>query len=159
MEVGNDYFVIFLCLHLIKQNEVDIYDIPIARITQQYLEYIQLMEKLDLEVAGEFILMAATLIRIKARMLLPPVPGEEEDPRSELVLALLEHQRYQEAALDLVALENKQSLYHPRVDFGYLPLPEPVLDQIGGDFIGEGRGGQWFVEGILRGHRLQRHNH
>ena len=117
-----------LLLYLIKQEEIDIYDIPIARITQQYLEYIQLMEKLDLEVAGEFILMAATLIRIKARMLLPPVPGEEEDPRSELVLALLEHQRYQEAALDLVALENKQSLYHPRADFGYLPLTEPVLE-------------------------------
>src|SRR5262249_8011932 len=83
-----------LLLHLIKRDEIDIYDIPIAHITQQYLSYIELMRQLDLEVAGEFLVMAATLMRIKAKMLLPlPAVGEEEDegdPREELVQRLVE---------------------------------------------------------------------
>ncbi len=81
-----------LLLHLIKRDEVDIYDIPIAHITQQYLAYLELMRAFDLEVAGEFLVMAATLMRIKAKMLLPlPAVGEEEDegdPREELVQRL-----------------------------------------------------------------------
>ncbi len=117
-----------LLLYLIRQEKIDICDIPIAQITRQYLEYIQLMEKLDLEVAGEFILMAATLIRIKAKFLLPPVPGEEEDPRAELVQALLEHERFQKAASDLASLEQKQALFHPRSDFSFLPLAEPMVE-------------------------------
>ncbi len=117
-----------LLLFLIRQEEIDIYDIPIAKITEQYLEYIEMMERLDLEVAGEFILMAATLIRIKAKMLLPPVPGEEEDPRTELVQALLEHQRFQRAAGDLSDLEKIQSQYFPRADFSYLPVVEPIVE-------------------------------
>ena len=84
-----------LLLHLIKRDEVDIHDIPIAHITQQYLEYIELMRQLDLDVAGEFIVMAATLMRIKAKMLLPvPKVDEEEDegdPRDELVQRLIEY--------------------------------------------------------------------
>ena len=93
-----------LLLHLIRKNEVDIYDIPIALITQQYLEYIDLMQELNLDVAGEFMVMAATLIHIKSKMLVPVNPteaeGEEEteDPRDELVRRLLEFQRYKEAA-------------------------------------------------------------
>ena len=91
-----------LLIHLIKQNEVNIYDIPIALITSQYLEYLDLMEELDLDVAGEFVVMAATLIHIKSRMLLPrPDPGQEdaeEDPREVLVRRLLEHQKYKAAA-------------------------------------------------------------
>lgn len=93
-----------LLLHLIKKNEVNIYDIPIAMVTAQYLETIQLMQELDLDIAGEFLVMAATLIHIKSKMLVPIEPteveGEEEgiDPREELVQRLLEFQRYKEAA-------------------------------------------------------------
>jgi segregation and condensation protein A len=91
-----------LLIHLIKTNEVNIYDIPIALITAQYVEYLGLMQELDLDVAGEFLVMAATLIHIKSRMLLPrPDPGQEdpeEDPREALVRRLLEHQRYRAAA-------------------------------------------------------------
>ena len=95
-----------LLLHLIKKNEVDIVDIPISLITQQYLESIDMMHMLDLDVAGEFILMAATLMHIKSKMLLPPdetEEGEEEegDPREELVRRLLEYRKYKEAAREL----------------------------------------------------------
>ncbi|MBJ6727536.1 segregation and condensation protein A [Geomesophilobacter sediminis] len=97
-----------LLLHLIKKNEVDIYNIPIAAITAQYLEYVELMKELNLDVAGEFLVMAATLLQIKSRMLLPPDPDDEEaaeveDPRAELVRRLLEYQRYREAATTLVS--------------------------------------------------------
>ena len=91
-----------LLLHLIKQHELSIYDIPIALITQQYLDYIDLMQELNLDVAGEFLVMAATLIHIKSRMLLPrPDPAQEdpeEDPREALVRRLLEHQKFKAAA-------------------------------------------------------------
>ena len=93
-----------LLLHLIKKHEVDIYDIPIALITQQYLEYIDLMQELNLDVAGEFLVMAATLIHIKSRTLLPrPDPTQEdgqpeEDPREALVRRLLEQQKFKAAA-------------------------------------------------------------
>lgn len=93
-----------LLLYLIKKDEIDIYDIPIARITQQYLEYVQLLETLNIEIAGDFLVMAATLIYIKSKMLLPPEPkveGEEdlhEDPRAELVEQLLEYQKFKSAA-------------------------------------------------------------
>ncbi|MBS1819586.1 MAG: segregation/condensation protein A [Acidobacteria bacterium] len=93
-----------LLLHLIKKNEVNIYDIPISMITAQYLETLQLMQELDLDIAGEFIVMAATLIHIKSKMLLPrpetaaTVEGDEEDPREQLVRRLLEHQKFKAAA-------------------------------------------------------------
>ena len=93
-----------LLLHLIKRNEVNVYDIPIALITRQYLDALHLMEQLDLDVAGEFLVMAATLIHIKSRMLLPRpetaagVEGDTEDPRDALVRRLLEHQKYKAAA-------------------------------------------------------------
>ena len=94
-----------LLLYLIRKNELDICDIPINEITQQYLEYIQIMKELNLEVAGEFIAMAATLIYIKSRMLVPQYNehGEEvnDDPRKELVAQLIEYQRYQEAGKQL----------------------------------------------------------
>jgi segregation and condensation protein A len=95
-----------LLLYLIRKEEIDIYDIPIQRITQQYLDYIKKMKELDLEVAGEFVAMAATLIHIKSRMLLPTYDEngevvEVEDPRKELVQKLLEYQKYQEAAQKL----------------------------------------------------------
>jgi segregation and condensation protein A len=93
-----------LLLHLIRKSEVNIYDIPIALITEQYLGYIKLMEEMNLDVAGEFLVMAATLIHIKSRTLLPrPDPsqddtGPEEDPREALVRRLLEHEKYKAAA-------------------------------------------------------------
>lgn len=92
-----------LLLYLIRKNEVDIYDIPIALITEQYLDYLDLMTVLNLDVAGEFLVMAATLAKIKSKMLLPPSidseEGEEgEDPRAELMEHLLEYQQYREVA-------------------------------------------------------------
>lgn len=95
-----------LLLHLIKKNEVDIYNIPIAEISRQYLDYIDVMRELNLDVAGEFLVMASTLIQIKSQMLLPnPQDGEGEedqgeDPRAELVRRLLEYGKYREAAID-----------------------------------------------------------
>lgn len=94
-----------LLLHLIRENKIDIYDIPIALITHQYLEYLEIMKELNLDIAGEFLVMAATLIHIKSRMLLPvdeEIPEEErEDPRFELVQRLLEYQAFKEASLAL----------------------------------------------------------
>jgi segregation and condensation protein A len=95
-----------LLLYLIRKEEMDIFDIKIHEITKQYLEYIKLMKELDLEVAGEFIAMASTLIHIKSRMLLPQYDEngeviETEDPRKELVQRLLEYQKYQEAGKSL----------------------------------------------------------
>jgi segregation and condensation protein A len=93
-----------LLIHLIRKNEMNIYDIPIALITRQYLDTIQLMQELDLDVAGEFLVMAATLIHIKSKMLLPRPDtaagedGEAEDPRDALVRRLLEHQKFKAAA-------------------------------------------------------------
>ncbi len=98
-----------LLLHLIKKHEMDIYDIPIAEITTQYLAALDAMKSLNLDVAGEFLLMAATLLHIKSRLLLPQpeedeAEEEEEDPRAELVRRLLEYQKYKEAAADIEAL-------------------------------------------------------
>ena len=91
-----------LLLDLIRKQEINIYDIPIAKITQQYLDYLRLLEDMNIDVAGEFVLMAATLIYIKSRMLLPPdptaPPEEQEDPRLELVHRLLEHEQFKNAA-------------------------------------------------------------
>jgi segregation and condensation protein A len=91
-----------LLLHLIRQEQVSIYDIPIARITAEYLRYLQLMQQLDIAVAGDFLVMAASLIELKTKMLLPRDPfaleEEEEDPRKDLVDQLLEYQKYKAAA-------------------------------------------------------------
>jgi len=106
-----------LLLHLIKENKIDIYDIPIALITGRYLQYIEMMKELNLELAGEFLVMAATLIQIKSRMLLPPdeeVSSEEqEDPRLELVNRLLEYQAFKEAASNLRKREEEwMNVFH-----------------------------------------------
>src|SRR5437870_3513400 len=126
-----------LLLHLIKRDEIDIYDIPIAHITQQYLQYLELMHKLDLEVAGDFLVMAATLMRIKAKMLLPlPAVDEEEqpgDPREELVQRLIEYRQFKEAASTLRSREDERRLVHERGmlpgedDAGPLPLARVSL--------------------------------
>jgi len=99
-----------LLLHLIKKNELDIYNIPMAEITRQYLDYLDVMRELNLDVAGEFLVMASTLIQIKSQMLLPQLidsieEEQGEDPRAELVRRLLEYDRYREASLLLVARE------------------------------------------------------
>lgn len=115
-----------LLLNLINKAKVDIYDIPIVLITEQYIEYIYSMEELDLTIASEFILMAATLLEIKSRMLLPQevvVVDDEEigiDPREELVRRLIEYKKYKEAAEELRISVNSESgvYYKPKEDFG-----------------------------------------
>lgn len=93
-----------LLLYLIKKNEIDIYNIPIALITEQYLDYLKMIKALNLDLAGEYLVMAATLIHIKSRMLLPPPEEEEEeeeDPRADLVRQLLEHKTFKDVAAEL----------------------------------------------------------
>ncbi len=100
-----------LLLFFIKRDELDIYDIPISYITKNFIEYINLMEELNLEIAGDFILMAATLMQIKVKMLLPREKnpkGEEIDPREELVQKLLEYKRYKEMSEEFSILESEQ---------------------------------------------------
>jgi segregation and condensation protein A len=111
-----------LLLHLIKRNEVNVHDIPIALITRQYLDAIQLLQEMNLDIAGEFLVMAATLIHIKSKMLLPRpetaagVEGEEEDPRDALVRRLLEHQKFKAAAELLHEREELRSAQWLRPD-------------------------------------------
>lgn len=109
-----------LLLFFLRRDELDIYDIPISRITHEFMEYLHLLEQLDLEVAGDFILMAATLMQIKVRMLLPreiDEKGEEVDPRAELVKALLEYKRYKEMSEELSYMEANQRKYNYRGNF------------------------------------------
>jgi len=109
-----------LLFHLIEKAEVDIYDIPIAKITDQYIDYIHTLQALDLEVASEFLVMAATLVQIKSRMLLPKPPKAEEtlemeeDPRDELVARLLEYKQFKAAASLLKEREQAQGLTFTR---------------------------------------------
>ncbi len=118
-----------LLLYLVEKNELDIYDIPIAKITHQYLEYLQFMEKLNLEIAGELILMAASLIRLKAQMLLPrpEIDGEAVDPRSELVEALLEYQKYKRAAEFLAKKEEEERRISTRHDFSFVERRDEMI--------------------------------
>lgn len=107
-----------LLLHLIEKNKVDIYDIPIAGITDQYLDYVSRLETQDLEIVSDFLVMAATLLDIKSKMLLPPEvneEGEEEDPREELVARLIEYKMYQYASGELKErqADAERSLYKP----------------------------------------------
>jgi segregation and condensation protein A len=113
-----------LLLFFIKRDELDIYDIPIASITQEFLEYVKVLEMLDLELAGEFIVMAAMLVQIKAQMLLPREekqgiePGmiDDDDPRAELVRRLLEYKRYREASDSLtISAENQKYVLYRQV--------------------------------------------
>jgi segregation and condensation protein A len=127
-----------LLLHLIRKHELSIYDIPIALITQQYVGYIEVMQEMNLDVAGEFLVMAATLIHIKSRMLLPrPDPSQEEpeeDPREALMRRLLEHQKFKAAAELLHERETVRSAQWTRADgpiaeiAGEAPEPELEID-------------------------------
>jgi len=118
VELDTYYGPLDLLLYLIQKDELDIYDIPIAHITEQFLKYMEVMEALSLDNAGEFIVMAATLMRIKARLLLPVQPQEEEldeeDPRAELVRRLLEYKRFKEMAGELHKLEGERARLHVR---------------------------------------------
>lgn len=125
-----------LLLHLIKNDKVDIYDIPIVQITHQYMEYIELMKELNLEIAGEFLVMAATLIQIKSRTLLPKDIDESEepveDPRAELVERLLEYKKFKEVSAHLRSREDiwKNIFHRDMTEEGDIELnlePEPVL--------------------------------
>lgn len=119
-----------LLLYLIRKNEIDIYDIPIAEITRQYLEYLELMRELNLDIAGEFLVMAATLLYIKSKMLLPQeevnleeeIP--EEDPRQELVNRLLEYKKFKEVAQLLKEREEEGSVVFKR----FVPEEEKGLE-------------------------------
>ena len=129
-----------LLLHLIDKNKIDIYDIPIVEITSQYMDYIKAMEKEDLNIMSEFLVMAATLLDIKCRMLLPKEvneEGEEEDPRQELVAQLLEYKMYKYMSYDLRdrQVEGQQVMYkRPTIPEEVLGYVEPVnLDELLGD--------------------------
>src|SRR5512136_1790346 len=146
-----------LLLHLIQKNELDIFNIPIAVITEQYLEYLQLMKVLNLDMAGEYLLMASTLLHIKSRMLLPKSSEEEEeeeDPRAELVRRLLEYQRYKQAAgelekrpmldrdvfIRLIPLEHGEEPEEERIEVSLLGLIEAfrqVLERVKSESVHE----------------------
>jgi segregation and condensation protein A len=124
-----------LLLFFIKRDELDIYNIPISRITQEFLDYIHMMQSFDLEVAGDFIVMAAELMQIKVRMLLPRIEGqeEEEDPRAELVRRLIEYKRFKEMALQFSEFEDEQRKVYYRRFFRADPktiLPEEQEEQL-----------------------------
>lgn len=123
VRLENFYGPLDLLLHLVKENEVEVQDIPIAVVAHQYIQYIELMKKLDINLAADFLVMASTLMEIKARLILPrPEEGEEEelDPRMDLVRKLLEYKRFKELAQRLVPLAERQSLR-----WGRPPLPPP----------------------------------
>lgn len=125
-----------LLLFFIKRDELDIYDIPIARITKEFLDYLHYMRELDLEIAGEFLVMAAELMQIKAKMLLPPEQTEEEeeiDPRMNLVQRLVEYKRFKEVAMEMKKLEEEQFKIFYR---GYHNAdPYTVEEETGEDLI------------------------
>lgn len=128
-----------LLLHLIREHEIDIYDIPIVKVTEQYLAYLTLMEAMDLEVAGEWLVMAATLLEIKSRMLLPQDPKEDKadeeehlDPRMELVERLIEYERFKSAAEIFKDREEQRSKVFGRgaVELDFDLKPTFVLENI-----------------------------
>ncbi|MFD2110630.1 segregation and condensation protein A [Thiorhodococcus fuscus] len=123
-----------LLLYLIKRQNLDILDIPVAAITDQYMEYVELMQELRLELAAEYLVMAAMLAEIKSRMLLPRIESEDEegaDPRAELIRRLLEYERFKQAAEDLDALprlERDLFIVHAGVPPGFIQRQPPDVD-------------------------------
>jgi len=119
-----------LLLHLVRKEEVDIYDIPIAKITDQYIRYIEMLKQLDIDIAGDFLVMAATLMQIKSAMLLPRAPGEQlgaddlSDPRAELIRQLLEYKKFKDAANLLAAAAQEEGERFAR--------PDTVIEQLRG---------------------------
>jgi len=121
-----------LLLFFIKRDELDIYDIPIASITREFLDYMHFLQQFDLEIAGEFLVMAAELMQIKVKMLLPPEQGEEEelDPRANLVQRLVEYKRFKEMSLQMKIREEEQMNVHYR---GYYSADEHVVEEETGE--------------------------
>lgn len=127
-----------LLLYLIKRDEIDIYDISLERITQQYLEYLQAFKELNIEVAGEFVVMAANLIYLKSRSLLPAdqqppeEEAEEDDPRWELIRQLIEYKKFKEAAAQLQTRALEQQKIFSRISDGAVPEIAPLhLGEVG----------------------------
>jgi segregation and condensation protein A len=118
-----------LLLFFLKRDELDIYDIPISKITKEFLEYVHFMDSLDLEVAGEFLVMAAELMQIKVRLLLPPEAGEDEekDPRADLVKRLVEYKRFKEMAGEFATLEEEQRKVYAR---GYRESDPTIMPEV-----------------------------
>jgi len=124
-----------LLLHLVKKNEVDILDIPIAAVAEQFIAHLQVMQALDLDLAGDFVVMAATLMEIKSRMLLPheaaPDEDDGDDPRRELVKQLLEYRRFKDAATALEACVERQGERLPRHDVSeYVSKADPQVKPV-----------------------------
>lgn len=121
-----------LLLFFIKRDELDIYDIPIASITREFLDYMHFLQQFDLEIAGEFLVMAAELMQIKVKMLLPPEQGEEEelDPRANLVQRLVEYKRFKEMSLHMKNREEEQMKVNYR---GYYSADEHVVEEETGE--------------------------
>jgi len=121
-----------LLLFFIKRDELDIYDIPIASITREFLDYMHFLQQFDLEIAGEFLVMAAELMQIKVKMLLPPEQGEEDelDPRANLIQRLVEYKRFKEMSLLMKSREEEQMKVHYR---GYCSADEHVVEEETGE--------------------------
>ena len=122
-----------LLMHLLEKNQLDIYDIPIAVVTEQYLEYLQALEEFNIDIASEFLLMAATLLQIKSRMLLPKLPkfvegiDDEGDPRQELVDRLLEYRRFKEISTVMEDMMRQREHFFSRLPQNFeLEIPLPV---------------------------------
>lgn len=150
-----------LLLYLIRRQNLDILDIPIAKITAQYMEYVELMREVRLDLAAEYLVMAAMLAEIKSRMLLPRPPSEEEDeldPRAELVRRLQEYERYKQAAEDLDALPREGRDFHtasaqPPPHERIQPLPDVSLKELTAAFAEVLRRADKFTH-----HRIEREN-
>ena len=122
-----------LLLYLVKRNEVDVKDVPIAKVAEQFLDYLQVIQEIDVEWAGEFLVMAATLMEIKSRELLPrgdELIAEEDDPRLELVRQLIEYKKYRDAAALLEAQAEKQLTRLPRLPLEIPGPPDPALQPL-----------------------------
>jgi segregation and condensation protein A len=121
-----------LLLFFIKRDELDIYDIPIASITKEFLDYMHFLQQFDLEIAGEFLVMAAELMQIKVKMLLPPEQGEDEelDPRANLVQRLVEYKRFKEMSVQMKNYEEEQMKVHYR---GYRSADEHIVEEETGE--------------------------
>ena len=134
-----------LLLYLIKRDELDIYDISLERITQQYLEYLQAFKELNIDVAGEFVVMAANLIYLKSRSLLPADQQppeedvEEDDPRWDLIRQLIEYKKFKEAASHLQARELEQERIFARIGDGVVPEIAPAASRRSRDFSADQR--------------------
>jgi len=121
-----------LLLYLVKRNEIDICDIPIAKVAEQFRAYLELIQMIDVERAGDFLVMAATLMEIKSRMLLPRIEegtAEEEDPRLELVRQLIEYKQFKDAAALLEEQAERQSSHLPRLPVTP-PMPDPAAQPL-----------------------------